>query len=94
MLAHVAAFIVDARVVHADRPVRDKFLRLYSRASLQDLDAAVGAQVDSLHRLMVPLEYCLLPLLAVCYLATDAVPSTLMNPTFRPDQDICITAGI
>ena len=45
MLAHVAAFIVGASAIHADRPVADKFLRLHRAASLQDLDAAVGAQV-------------------------------------------------
>lgn len=46
MLAHVAAFRVGATVIHADRPVVDKFLRLYQATSLQDLDAAVGVQVQ------------------------------------------------
>ena len=46
MLAHVAAFRVGATVIHADRPVVDKFCRLYQATSLQDLDAAVGVQVQ------------------------------------------------
>ena len=47
MLAHVAAFNVGADVIHADRPVVEKFQRLYHFASLVDLDEAVGVQVCS-----------------------------------------------
>lgn len=44
MLAHAAAFCVDATVIHADRPLADKIQRLYEGTSLEDLDAGVGVQ--------------------------------------------------
>lgn len=33
-------------VIHADRPLADKIQRLYEGTSLEDLDAAVGVQVQ------------------------------------------------
>ncbi|KAL0053886.1 hypothetical protein WJX82_000636 [Trebouxia sp. C0006] len=45
LLGHMAAFIIGTKVVHADRPKVDTYLRLDELVSAADLDLAIEAQV-------------------------------------------------
>ncbi len=43
----MAAFIIGTKVVHADRPKLDTYLRLDKLVSAADLDLAIEAQVKA-----------------------------------------------
>ena len=44
----MAAFILDTRIIHGDRPKSDTYHRLDQLASIEDLDQAIEAQACSL----------------------------------------------